>query len=74
MSLLPLERLLPIRDEIQFLQRCCQVLSELGAAEAMYRAVVNSIEIIGEATNNRRLKWKSPADVVLAGLFLVVWL
>lgn len=55
MSLPPLEQLLHIRDEIQFLQRCRQKLPDLAALvadEVMCRAVVKSIEIIGEASKN----------------------
>jgi len=61
MSLPPLERLLHIRDEIQFLQRCRQRLPNLVALvadEVMGRAVVESIEIIGEATKNLPIEWR----------------
>ena len=61
MSLPPLERLLHIRDEILFLQRCRQKLPDLSALvadEVMCRAVVKSIEIIGEATKNLPTEWR----------------
>ena len=54
-SPLPLERLMHIRDEVQFLQRCRSKLPDLVtlvADEVMSRAIVKSIEIIGEATKN----------------------
>jgi hypothetical protein len=52
-SPLPLERLMHIRDEVAFLQRCRAKLPDLVALvadEVMSRAIVKSIEIIGEAT------------------------
>ena len=61
MFLPPLERLLHIRDEILFLQRCRQKLPDLSALvadEIMCRAVVKSIEIIGEATKNLPVEWR----------------
>lgn len=60
-SPLPLERLLHIRDELQFLQACrskLTALADLVADEVMRRAVVKSIEIIGEATKNLPIAWR----------------
>ncbi|HEX8426491.1 DUF86 domain-containing protein [Hymenobacter sp.] len=60
-SLLPLERLLHIRDEIKFLQSCRGKLPDMTALatdEVMSRAVVKSIEIIGEATKNLPVAWR----------------
>ena len=54
-SPLPLERLIHIRDEVLFLQRCWAKLLDLVALvadEVMSRAIVKSIEIIGKATKN----------------------
>lgn len=61
MFLPPLERLLHIRDEILFLQRCRQKLPDLSALvadEIMCRAVVKSTEIIGEAAKNLAAEWR----------------
>ena len=61
MPLPPLERLLHIRDEVQFLQRCRQKLPDLAALMAdavMRRAVVRSIEIIEEDTKNLPAEWR----------------
>ena len=60
-SPLPLERLMHIRDEVLFLQRCRAKLPDLMALvadEVMSRAVVKSIEIIGEATKNLPAEWR----------------
>ena len=60
-SPLPLERLMHIRDEVLFLQRCRAKLPDLVALvadEVMSRAVVKSIEIIGEATKNLPAEWR----------------
>lgn len=57
----PLERLLHIRDEVIFLQRCRAKLPDLNTLmtdEALRRAVAYSIEIIGEATKNLPLAWR----------------
>jgi uncharacterized protein with HEPN domain len=57
----PLERLMHIRDEVLFLQRCCSTY-ELGTIihdETLSRAVVRSLEIIGEATKNVPLAWRN---------------
>ena len=61
-SPLPLERLMHIRDEVLFLQRCRAKLPDLVALvadEVMSRAIVKSIEIIGEATKNVPVEWKA---------------
>jgi len=61
-SPLPLERLMHIRDEVLFLQRCRAKLPDLVALvadEVMSRAVVKSIEIIGEATKNLPVEWRA---------------
>ena len=50
-----------IRDEVSFLQRCRARLPDLGALvadEVLSRAVVKSIEIIGEATKNLPAEWR----------------
>lgn len=60
-SPLPLERLMHIRDEVLFLQRCRAKLTDLVALvadEVMSRAIVKSIEIIGEATKNLPIVWR----------------
>ena len=60
-SPLPLERLMHIRDEVQFLQRCRAKLPDVAglvADEVMSRAIVKSIEIIGEATKNLPTDWR----------------
>lgn len=60
-SPLPLERLMHIRDEVLFLQRCRVKLPDLVALvadEVMSRAIVKSIEIIGEATKNLPAEWR----------------
>ncbi|WP_201987159.1 HepT-like ribonuclease domain-containing protein [Hymenobacter rubidus] len=60
-SPLPLERLMHIRDEVLFLQRCRAKLPDLVALvadEVMSRAIVKSIEIIGEATKNLPAEWR----------------
>ena len=51
-----------IRDEVLFLQRCRAKLPDLVALvadEVMSRAIVKSIEIIGEATKNVPVEWKA---------------
>ena len=60
-SPLPLERLMHIRDEVLFLQRCRAKLPDLVALvadEVMSRAIVKSIEIVGEATKNLPVEWR----------------
>ena len=60
-SPLLLERLMHIRDEVLFLQRCRAKLPDLVALvadEVMSRAIVKSIEIIGEATKNLPAEWR----------------
>ncbi|UYZ61604.1 HepT-like ribonuclease domain-containing protein [Hymenobacter weizhouensis] len=60
-SPLPLERLMHIRDEVRFLQNCRNNLPDIAALvtdEVMSRAVVKSIEIIGEATKNLPVEWR----------------
>jgi uncharacterized protein with HEPN domain len=60
-SPLPLERLMHIRDEVQFLQRCRAKLPDvvaLVADEVMSRAIVKSIEIIGEASKSLPAEWR----------------
>ncbi len=60
-SPLPIERLMHIRDEVLFLQRCRAKLPDLVALvadEVMSRAIVKSIEIIGEATKNLPVEWR----------------
>ena len=60
-SPLPLERLMHIRDEVLFLQRCRAKLPNLTALvadEVMSRAIVKSIEVIGEATKNLPAEWR----------------
>ena len=50
-----------IRDEVLFLQRCRAKLPDLVALvadEVMSRAIVKSIEIIGEATKNLPAEWR----------------
>ena len=50
-----------IRDEVQFLQRCRAKLPDLVALvndEVMSRAIVKSIEIVGEATKNLPAEWR----------------
>lgn len=50
-----------IRDEVLFLQRCRVKLPDLVALvadEVMSRAIVKSIEIIGEATKNLPAEWR----------------
>lgn len=57
----PLERLLHIRDEIRFLQSCREKLidiADLVTDEVMRRAVVKSLEIIGEATKSLPIEWR----------------
>ena len=57
----PLERLFHIRDEVLFLQNCRSKLTDMADLvmdEVMRRAVVRSIEIIGEATNNIPAAWR----------------
>ena len=59
-SPLPRERLMHIRDEVLFLQRCRAKLPDLVALvadEVLSRATVRSIEIIGEATKHLPLEW-----------------
>ena len=50
-----------IRDEVLFLQRCRAKLPDLVALvadEVMSRAIVKSIEIIGEATKSLPAEWR----------------
>ena len=57
----PLERLMHIRDEVLFIQRCRARLPDLVALvadEVMSRALVKSIEIIGEASKNVPVAWR----------------
>ena len=57
----PLERLLHIRDEVAFLQRCRAKLPDLSALvadEVLRRAVLHGFEIIGEATKNLPPAWR----------------
>ena len=60
-SPLPLERLLHIRDEVQFLQKCraTHSLRAIIHDEILSRAVVRSLEIIGEATKNLPSEWRA---------------
>ena len=59
-SPLPLERLLHIRDEVFFLQKCRDTheLEHIMRDDVLSRAVVRSLEIIGEATKNLPLAWR----------------
>ena len=59
-SPLPLERLMHIRDEVRFLQKCRDTheLQFIIHDEVLSRAVVRSLEIIGEATKNVPMAWR----------------
>ena len=50
----PLERLMHIRDEVLFLQKCrdTHAFGIIIHDEVLSRAVVRSLEIVGEATRN----------------------
>lgn len=66
MSLLPLERLLHIQQEASYLQRC-QVKHSLGEIirdETLSRAVVRSLEIIGEAVKSLPGEWRDHYNTV----------
>ena len=56
----PLERLMHIRDEVLFLQKCRDnhALGVIIHDEVLSRAVVRSLEIIGEATKNVPMAWR----------------
>ncbi len=60
MSLPPRERLLHIRDEAAYLQRlrAKHTLSDVIHDEDLSRAVVRSLEIIGEATKSIPVEWR----------------
>ena len=60
MSLPPLERLLHIQKEATYLQRCkaSHPLSEIIHDEDLSRAVVRSLEIIGEAVKSLPAEWR----------------
>lgn len=66
MSLPPLERLMHIRDEAAYLQRCRAKysLAEIIHDETLSRAVVRSLEIIGEATKTISAEWREQYSVV----------
>ncbi|UYZ62235.1 HepT-like ribonuclease domain-containing protein [Hymenobacter weizhouensis] len=60
MSLPPLERLLHIQQETAYLQRCrtAYPLGEIVHDENLSRAVVRSLEIIGEAVKSLPADWR----------------
>ena len=66
MSLPPRERLLHIRDEAAYLQRfrAKHTLAEVIHDEDLSRAVVRSLEIIGEATKSIPAEWRDKYAVV----------
>ena len=68
MSLLPLERLLHIRKEINYLVQCRakHSLREIIHDEDLSRAVVRSLEIVGEATRNAPItqRLNAPGDAM----------
>lgn len=60
MSLPPLERLLHIQKEAAYLQRCKanHSMSEIIHSEDLSRAVVRSLEIIGEVVKSLPAEWR----------------
>jgi len=66
MSFPPLERLLHIRDEVDFLQNCrvTYTAEQIIHDAVVSRAVVRSLEIIGEASKHLPAAWCATYDVV----------
>ncbi len=66
MSLLPRERLLHIQKETAYLQRCRagHALGEIIHDEDLSRAVVRSLEIIGEAVKSIPMEWREQYPAV----------
>jgi len=66
MSLPPLERLLHIRKETSYLLQCRakHSLREIVHDEDLSRAVVRSLEIIGEATKSIPVEWREQYPAV----------